>query len=100
MIVPSPVELAYSSVRPHLEALQKLVRDTLHSYADPRGYAVISRVKKLESVAEKIESGRFAAWSDIDDLVACAIVVPSLLEEADALAFLESVFEQVGLRRR
>jgi hypothetical protein len=51
-------------------------------------------------LAEKLESGRYEDWAEIDDLVAFTIVVPTLSDEATALKFVSSVFQKIDLRAR
>jgi ppGpp synthetase/RelA/SpoT-type nucleotidyltranferase len=58
------------------------------------------RVKKTESVVEKIETGRFSSWSDLDDWVACSIVIPTRREEVEVAAFLKSIFNVYNVRSR
>jgi ppGpp synthetase/RelA/SpoT-type nucleotidyltranferase len=84
----------------HLAFVQGRVRDTLLGFCDPRGYAFISRIKTLASLSEKIESGRFKKWSELDDLLACAIVIPTLSEEVGVIQFLEQAFQTVEVKRR
>jgi ppGpp synthetase/RelA/SpoT-type nucleotidyltranferase len=100
MITASQTRSKYVSVEQHLEFARSRVRDTLQAFCEPKGYALVSRVKTLSSVSEKIESGRFAKWSDLDDLIACAIVVPTLAHEAAVLEFLERAFVTVKIKRR
>lgn len=100
MITPSPVRNKYATLEAHLDFARRRIRDTIQSFCEPRGYAFVSRIKTLPSLAEKIESGRFSKWSDLEDLIACAIVVPTLAEEANVLEFLERAFSRVALKQR
>ena len=95
MIIASSTRQRYSLLQPHLQYVQAQVRQTLAGFADSRGWAVLTRVKALESVSEKIETGRFAHWKDLDDLVAGTLVVPTLAQEPEALAFLREVFVEL-----
>src|SRR5437764_1108082 len=56
--------------------------------------------KRIESVAEKIDSGRYRRWVDIDDLFACTVVIPTLRDEDRVIAFLKGVFHAVDVRGR
>ncbi|MGJ5820206.1 hypothetical protein [Paludibaculum fermentans] len=100
MITPLPIINKYKEIERFLEPLRRQVRASVLIFCDERGLAHVSRVKTLESLTEKIESGRFSAWSDLDDLVAFTIVVPTLSDEPEVLTFLQSTFEQVNLRSR
>jgi hypothetical protein len=53
-----------------------------------------------DSVSEKIETGRFTRWSDLDDLFACCIVIPTLADEMGVLELLRGAFQQVEHRAR
>lgn len=100
MITPAEVNLRYSNVEPYLAPLRRYVNDTLSPYCEDRGFALVSRVKTRESVSEKIESGRFASWAEIDDLVAFAVVIPTLAHEESVVAFLTERFRTVDIKRR
>lgn len=100
MITPLRVARRYGQLVEYLRPLQKLVRDTLQPFVDQNGYALVSRIKSQDSFAEKVESGRFKSWTDIDDLVAFAVVVPTLSQEKNVLDFLQSVFSQLAVRAR
>jgi hypothetical protein len=100
MIVPSEIQRRYDEIFPYLKILRDRVEGILLSYCRERGLAFLARTKTLESLAEKIESGRFSKWSDLDDLVARAIVIPTLSMEADVTSFLQKTFDQISLKLR
>jgi len=85
---------------PYLESLHRNIRDTLTNYCEQKGFALVHRLKTLESLSEKIESGRYSSWSELDDLIAFAIVIPTLLDEDTVITFLQDNFRTLGLRRR
>jgi len=100
MITPAEINARYVDVEPYLRPLQRYLDSTLSPYCDDQGFAVVSRVKTLESVAEKIESGRYSNWMEIDDLVAFAIVIPTLAEENSVIEFLRKHFRTVAVKHR
>lgn len=100
MGVPAEVRDAYIAVEPTLRALQEYLRAALRPWCDRRGFAFLDRIKTVESLAEKLESGRYARWSDLDDLYAATIVVPTAKREEDVLAFLTVLAVEDELRRR
>jgi Region found in RelA / SpoT proteins len=51
-------------------------------------------------LAEKIECGRYPAWSQLDDLFACTVIIPTLNEEANVEEFCNSAFLLHEARRR
>ena len=100
MITPARIRAKYIETEPYLEPLKLKVRDSLQFLCDCEGYALVSRLKTIESACEKVETGRFSSWVKIDDLVAFTVVVPTLTEEPKVLAHLSSAFTQVELRPR
>jgi hypothetical protein len=98
--VPTAVIRAYSLSETALLALARYVRATLAPWCDDRRYSLHLRVKAVGSVSEKLESGRFRRWSDVDDLLACSIVVPTAAHEEGVRAFLDRVFVRVGVKDR
>ena len=58
----------YGELHPLLVEVATRVKSTLASFCEKNGYAFVCRVKTAESLAEKIETGRFRRWSEIDDL--------------------------------
>ncbi len=83
-----------------MRAVLAYVRSSLAAFCRERQYGLEWRLKGLESLSEKLETGRYEKWSDVDDLVAFTIVVPTASHEAGVLAFLESVFRVVRVRGR
>lgn len=100
MITAPQTKNKYISIESYLEFVRTRVRDTLLAYCDAKNYAFVTRVKTLPSLSEKIESGRYKKWSEIEDLLACAVVIPTLVDEDPVLTFLASAFEQVDLKKR
>ena len=93
MIYPSILERKYNEYAPFVQEVAKRVKSTLVNFCESKGYAFSSRIKSIESVAEKIETGRFKSWSNLDDLFACTIIIPTLSHEEDVIKFCQDVFE-------
>ena len=100
MSVPPAVARRYGEDLPYLKTLRQVVSDTIIPFCRRSGFTYDSRIKTLESVAEKIESGRYDGWLSLDDLVAAVVVVPTYRYEEDVLSFLDSVFLQFSVKRR
>jgi ppGpp synthetase/RelA/SpoT-type nucleotidyltranferase len=100
MIVPSPIQRKFDYNEVYINHVGTVVRDTVSNFCDINNFAASYRFKKVESIAEKIESGRFKNWSDIDDIFACAIIIPNLNYETQVITFLERAFLKVELKRR
>jgi ppGpp synthetase/RelA/SpoT-type nucleotidyltranferase len=93
MIYPSILERKYNEYYPFLDETAKQVKSILVNFCEVNGYAFSSRVKTIESLAEKIETGRFKSWSSLDDLFACTIIIPTLLHEEDVTKFCKDIFQ-------
>jgi ppGpp synthetase/RelA/SpoT-type nucleotidyltranferase len=75
-----------------LRTIADFAKDALHRFVDDNEFAFLYRLKQAESISEKIETGRFRSWSDINDLFACAIIVPTLADEPAVLRRLAELF--------
>lgn len=92
MSVPQAIRDAYARSHAVVEGVAAIVDPTLTQWARRNGYLFRGRIKTVESVAEKLDGGRYASWEDIDDLYACLVVVPDRNHTNDALAYLEETF--------
>jgi ppGpp synthetase/RelA/SpoT-type nucleotidyltranferase len=63
------------------------------NFCDSNGYALTSRIKTIESLAEKIETGRFKKWSELDDLFGCTVIIPNLSQEQQVIKFCQDTFQ-------
>lgn len=100
MIYPSILERRYQEYLPFVEAVASRVKDTILNFCEKNGYALTSRIKTIESLAEKIETSRFKQWSDLDDLFACTVIIPSLNQEEKVTQFCKDTFEISKIIRR
>jgi ppGpp synthetase/RelA/SpoT-type nucleotidyltranferase len=100
MIIPSALAQKHDHVRPYLAVVEGAVKDLLRGYADENGFAFVGRLKETNSVAEKIETGRYPSWSSLDDLYACCLVVPTLAHEPAAVEHLRQRFECIEVKSR
>ena len=87
MFVSTALRQRFEVALPHIEAVAQEVRATLQTFCEEKGYAFQSRIKSLDSLAEKIECGRHSIWWELDDLFACTIIIPTLNEESSVEAF-------------
>ncbi|MFZ1586813.1 MAG: hypothetical protein WAT40_18755, partial [Saprospiraceae bacterium] len=90
----------YFFFKPHFEKVQEIVDQTLINYYSKNHFAYSSRIKELDSLAEKIESGRYNDWNSIDDFIGSVIIIPSIIYEPQILKFLESSFLKVEIKKR
>ncbi|MCT7960071.1 hypothetical protein NG791_05250 [Laspinema sp. D1] len=100
MQYPSILDRQYQQYLPFVEEVAKRVKSTLVNFCDKKGYAFTSRIKTIESLAEKIETGRFKRWSELDDLFACTVIIPRLLQEQDVIDFCRNSFNVTKTLKR
>jgi ppGpp synthetase/RelA/SpoT-type nucleotidyltranferase len=100
MIIPQAINQFYVNTLPLVEKTQVRVSDIIKHFCSQNGYLFEDRIKSPESVTEKIETGRYATWSGIDDLYACTIVINIISEEDSVISFLEDKFEKIKMIRR
>lgn len=100
MIISSAIQNKYKNTEVYLEVLAKNVRGIVFNYCGRNNFAFIDRIKTIESLSEKIETGRYATWSDLDDFYAATIIIPSLNYETEIIGFLRKMFIEVELRKR
>jgi hypothetical protein len=98
--IPQPLIKAYGELVPYLQGVERRLTDALRPYAQSNLLPLIVRVKTIESAAEKIETGRYGSFVEIDDLVACTMVIPNLAHEEAALNYCNRVFRIVEVKRR
>ncbi len=92
MNIPQPLVEAHAGVVNLLSEVERRVAQTLDVYSKQNIVPYIGRTKSLESIAEKIETGRYKSFAELDDLVAFTLVVPNRNDEGAAVAYCKTVF--------
>lgn len=92
MLVPAPIREAYQDWSRLVLVLARRAENELRDYCRKAGFLFDGRIKGLESVAEKLESGRAKSWESLNDLYACTIVVPLPTDEPQAVEWVRSRF--------
>src|ERR1700733_9459021 len=100
MIIPREIQQKHTEYALQIDAVETRVLATLRPFCSEHAFVFDARRKSIESLSEKIETGRFQSWSALDDLFACTVAVPLPADEEGVLAFLVQTFEQVELKRR
>lgn len=100
MIVPAEVAQLYSYLAPYFDQVERRVEDVVLTYCKANGFAYTTRRKTSESIAEKLEGGRYRKWSDLEDILAWTIVIPLLSEEPKVLTYLDAHFQTVQIKKR
>lgn len=100
MIIPNHIIQNYKYFEPFYIKVKEAVDKTLINYCSKNLFAYSSRIKELDSLAEKIESGRYDDWNSIDDFIGAVIIVPNVNYEPQIIKFLETSFNKVLLKKR
>jgi ppGpp synthetase/RelA/SpoT-type nucleotidyltranferase len=100
MIVPEELRRLWTDLELPLSTLRVRVRDSLSALCEPENFPLSGRIKAVESVAEKIESGRYQRLSDIEDFVAFTVIVPTRQHVAAVLAYCRDVFDVAAVKQR
>ena len=100
MIIPGSVRRRFDQDEIALELLSEKVFGAVSRYCISRDFAIAGRKKGCGSLAEKLETGRYSKWSELDDMYGCKIIVPTLHEEKSTLEFLKRVFSTVDIKLR
>jgi len=100
MIIPQHIKQNYQYFEPYYYKVKEILDQTLISFCSKNLFAYTSRIKELNSLAEKIESGRFNDWDSIDDFVGAVIIVPNFNYEPQIIKFLETSLIKVQLKKR
>ena len=100
MIVCASLKQKYAERLPYLKVLYGNARDILLNYCSINGFAFTDRIKTIDSLAEKIETGRYSSWSEVDDFYAATIIIPNLAIEKSVVEYLQQTFKQIELRKR
>lgn len=70
----------------------------LTTFCNARGFLLVNRTKDLASIRDKIETGRYGAFSELDDVVAFSVVVDTLGQDAEVRKFLRRAFHVSSLK--
>lgn len=88
----SSLLLKYADNLPILTQLEKDVKGFLESFCERNKFLFEGRIKSRNSVSEKLETGMYSSWSDLDDLYACSIIVNLPSDEVRVKEYLTTVF--------
>ena len=100
MIVPSSIRQRYDDWLPFLKRVELRVEETLGPFCRKNGFIFEGRIKAIESLAEKIESGRYSSWDGLDDLYACTVAVPLSADEKSVREFIDRSFAVISTKER
>jgi ppGpp synthetase/RelA/SpoT-type nucleotidyltranferase len=100
MIIPSSIWQLYDEWLPFLKEVEIRVESTLLPFCRKEGFIFEGRLKSPDSLAEKIESGRYSSWEKLDDIYACTVAVPLAHDEKIVREKLSSLFDVSDSKER
>lgn len=92
------LEQAYIERQSTFRAVEATAKDILDDFCKRRGFLLVGRAKTIDSLQDKLETGRYADLSGIDDVVAFSVVIDTLGQEADVRAFLRRSFRVLSIK--
>jgi ppGpp synthetase/RelA/SpoT-type nucleotidyltranferase len=99
-MLPSELTQKFDYLLPFLRQLKKYIFDTISPFAERHEFPFYGRIKTVESLAEKIETGRYRKFSDLDDLVAFTLIIPTATHEIEVLDFCRKSFNVIKIRSK
>lgn len=96
------LDQAFASSKSKIDAVYRIAEDTLRNYCSSRGFLLAGRdgPKQLSSILDKIETGRYSSFFDIDDVIAFSVVVDTSSQEKEVRSFLRSVFHVKSIKSK
>ncbi|MDV7134518.1 nucleotidyltransferase family protein [Williamsia muralis] len=86
---PAAIHQAYGEISPHLDALQQHIEALLPSVlSELAPIAIIGRKKTAESIYQKLQTGRYRRFSELDDLLGFTVVLRTRTEMLEAKTLL------------
>lgn len=92
------LEQAFAERQTLYAIVESSARDILLDYCGRRGFLLAGRAKNLESLRDKIETGRYATYLSIDDAIAFSIVIDTGPQEAGVIEFLRNAFDVIAVK--
>ncbi|MBW3198132.1 hypothetical protein [Marinobacter nauticus] len=92
-MIPAKLRNKYIESKTFLEMIKRSVNEIARPFCEENDFLFSDRIKTEESICEKIQTGRFKSWSDLDDLYACTIIINTPRQEQLVLDFLDQKFD-------
>jgi ppGpp synthetase/RelA/SpoT-type nucleotidyltranferase len=100
MLIPANIQRKYSDLIPKINILKEKVNPILVNYCEKYNYAYSQRIKSVDSLTEKIETGRYNSIEEIDDIWGVSIIIPTLDMEDSVIEFINKSFEVIRVKKR
>jgi ppGpp synthetase/RelA/SpoT-type nucleotidyltranferase len=92
------LEQAFSERQTILETVESAARSILDDFCKRRGFLLAGRAKSMESLRDKLETGRYADLDDVDGAIAFSIVIDTTSQESEVRKFIRKSFLVISVR--
>ena len=92
------LEQAFAEQVTVISTVESLAREILAPYCSQKNYLLIGRSKTLDSLRDKIETGRYPDLQSVDDLVAFSVVIDTSKQESDVRRYVRKNFNLINIR--
>src|SRR5579864_3809859 len=92
------LEQAYIERQSTLQTVEAASRAILDDFCKRRGFLLVGRAKTMDSLRDKLETGRYADLDSIDDAIAFSVVIDTIGQESDVRKFLNRSFRVMSIK--
>lgn len=92
------LEQAFSSRQSVLREVESRAREVLEDFCKRRGFLLIGRRKTLDSLRDKLETGRYQDIDSVDDVIAFSVVIDTLGQETEVKSFIKRNFNVTSIK--
>ena len=94
------LEQAFTERRSVFKAAEKNALDILDNFCRREGFLLVGRLKTLESIRDKLETGGYAELDAVDDLIAFSIVTDIIRQEEKVITFVRETFQVITIKSK
>ncbi|MFN8829636.1 MAG: hypothetical protein ACK5W0_07165 [Labrys sp. (in: a-proteobacteria)] len=93
------LQQAFRERKSRIDFIEREARQVLSQFCERNGFLIVGRKKEIESLQDKIESGRYKKFSDVDDIIAFSIIIDTSDQERDVLSFVKRSFNVISIKK-
>lgn len=86
------LEQAFNANKTSLALVESEARNVLGDFCTRNNFLLVGRAKDIESLRDKMETGRYPDFKSIDDAIAFSIVIDTLDQEDEVRRFIRNAF--------
>jgi ppGpp synthetase/RelA/SpoT-type nucleotidyltranferase len=92
------LEQAFTERQSVLQTVETSSRAILDDFCKRRSFLLAGRAKTMDSLRDKLETGRYADLDSIDDAIAFSVVIDTIAQENDVRKFLKRSFHVISVK--